>query len=286
MKAKRGFTLIEAIIALTIFTILIAALSLAMSVALKADSITHQREDDSGTVRAVFDALTRDVQAAFASPNSPASVFIAGSGGSSSGSSVGGGGLLTLTTLTQHIQADSLTSGDAQTQDQNSAPTSAGGPQSDMALVQYSLVPGSDGTQTLTRSVTPVPNAQLLSQSQNSDPQSSQTALAEHIVDLTLQFYDQNQQTERSDWDYEQANQQASNVTSSASGGTSAPTTPSTTGDSVLPLSVKATIRIKKKDGSVAEFTTTIPIVAVQPQPATNAIPTSGGTTSSATPGG
>jgi prepilin-type N-terminal cleavage/methylation domain-containing protein len=283
MATRRGFTLIEAIIALTIFTILMAALSMCVNAALSADSISHQRLDDAGTARAIFDSLTRDIQSAFASPNSPASVFIAGGGGAGNGNNISANSLLTLTTLNQHIPGDSLLTG--QSNGQSTAQTATQTPftpQSDVVLIQYALEQQSDGTTQLKRYITSVPNTQLAGPSQNDQTSMATSELADNVVDLSLQFYDRSQQTWRTDWDYEQQNQQtqsnqAQGGSNGATGGANASPQTTPTGDSGLPGAVQITLQIRTKKGGVVKFTTSVPIIAPQPQPTTNAIPTSGG---------
>jgi len=164
-------------------------------------------------------------------------------------------------------------------------------------LVQYMLVQQPDGTNRLERYSTPVPNTQNLTQVQNSSPaQNGQTGvtnpdIAENVVDITLQFYDRNQQTWRTDWDYEQQNQQqAQSQGNGAQGGGNNPnatntSASTTTGDSDLPGSVQITLQLRQKSGAIVKYTTTIPIVAPEPQPATNSIPTSGGNGTSSTGG-
>src|SRR5262245_18590019 len=81
-----GFTLMEALVALIIFGIITSAVSLSLSAAMNAHRISTERQEETGSVRALFGALTRDIQAAIASPNDPNSVFMAGTGQNSTNS--------------------------------------------------------------------------------------------------------------------------------------------------------------------------------------------------------
>ena len=84
LKASRGFTLLEALVALVIFGVLTLSLSLALTTALHAQVYAQQRQQEEGTVRAIFGSLSRDVQAAYVSLSNPAAIFIAGGGQSQS----------------------------------------------------------------------------------------------------------------------------------------------------------------------------------------------------------
>src|SRR5581483_410100 len=123
-KQARGFTLVEALIALVIFGLITFALSMSISVALRAQTVSTERQQDTGEVRAIFGQLNRDLNAASGSLNNPASAFIAG--GSQGGRNATGSGLLTLTTLSHRIEADDLAGG-------NPVTTAAPPPQSDCA---------------------------------------------------------------------------------------------------------------------------------------------------------
>src|SRR5262249_46568601 len=131
--------------------------------------------------------------------SNPASVFISGSG---QGSGLGLGGaaqsnsLLTLTTLSQRIQADDLT-------DPNQSGTPAMQPplpQSGCAVVRYDLDPQSG---MLTRIASSVPNLQTLMQM----TPGPDDLLAPDVVNLKLSFWDPNQSAWRDDWDFEQQQQ-------------------------------------------------------------------------------
>ena len=294
-----GFTLIEAIIAIVMFTFIMLAVSQAFQVSLQATAQSQRRQEDDGTVRAVFDVITRDILAGYGSANSPASVFTAGSSGSSGGS--GSTDLLTFSALTTRLQAPEIG-----TQSASGPPNSAQGvstPQSDMALVKYTFDPASG---TLYRAVSTVPSSQTLSQAAPTPDQ----AVAQNIVSIQLSFWDSTQQTWRSDWDFAQQNQigvvpvgsSASSTTStaasgsasgSASGGQSSQGTANTTatGDTALPSAVKVTVTLQQRNGQTKDYVTTIPLGASQtyldPNQTANVNsnpPTSSGSTTGGTP--
>jgi prepilin-type N-terminal cleavage/methylation domain-containing protein len=259
-RSRCGFTLMEALVALVIFGVITFALSMALSAALLAQSVSQRRQEENGTVRAVFDRITRDLQAAYASSNSSASLFMANSGQSGSpGMPSASGGLLTLSTLSHRIQADDPNATSPGSSAQTNMP---GTPQSDMGLVQYSL---DSQTGMLSRTVSTVPNLQLLTQTQSGP----ETVLATHVQALTLRFWDANAKSWREDWDYEQQNQSQSSSSGSGSsspGNSSSSSSGGGAGDANLPGAVEVTLVIRKQDGSTATFTTVVPVIVPQPQ--------------------
>lgn len=260
-KRARGFTLVEALIALVIFGLITFALSMSISVALRAQSVSTERQQDTGEVRAVFGQLNRDLNAAFGSLNSPASAFIAG--GNQGGRNATGSGLLTLTTLSHRIEADDLAGG-------NPVTTAAPPPQSDCALVRYDLDPA---TGTLARLESAVPNPQAVSQPSASPA----NVLSQRVLALNLRFWDTTNKTWRADWDFEQQNQPQQTAANPQTGQTDqSGAAGSTTGDSMLPGAVEVTLALRKSDGTPAIYTTLIPIAAPQPQPRPTTAPTNG----------
>jgi len=274
-RSRAGFTLIEALIALVMFGLITMSLAMALSAAMKAQQVSARKQDDAGTARAVFGTMTRDIEAAYGSMNSPASVFITGgaSGGGGGGSTIQTSpGLLLFSTLSHRIQDGRDMSqgpvGGMPTAAQ-SALSSDTPPQSDMALVRYNL---DSATGMLTRTAISVPYAQDLDQ-QTPGPA---VTLAQHVVSLTFRYWDFNQQNWRDSWDYEQQNQQGVTPTSAgtssatpASGATgssaSSQANQSTTGDATLPGAVEVTLVVMRENGTTANYMTTIPIVAPQP---------------------
>lgn len=267
-RQARGFTLVEALIALVIFGLITFALSMSISVALRAQSVSTQRQQDTGEVRAIFGQLGRDLNAAFGSLNSPASVFIAG--GSQDGSNATGSGLLTLTTLSHRIEADDLAGGISV------AAAQPPQPQSDCALVRYDLDPA---TGTLARLESVVPDPQAVSQPSDSPA----NVLSQRVLAFNLRFWDTTNKTWRTDWDFEQQNQPQQTATNTQTGQAGqtdqSGAADSATGDSLLPGAVEVTLALRKSDGTPAIYTTLIPIAAPQPQPRPTTAPTNGAAT-------
>ncbi len=292
--------------AMIIFGIITLALSMALAESLRAQGALQAEQEHSARLRAVFDLMTRDIQAAYGTLNSPSSVFVGGgvSSGTSSNpqSSVAPGSLLTLSSLSHHLVADELTdptaNPNAQSQSAGNGPaTGLEGPQWDGNVVRYDLDTQSG---TLRRTVSPIPNLQLLTP--QSDP-GVQTIVTDHVVSLTLRYWDGTQQTWRDNWDYEQQNQApttpqtgaaAGAAPSGASGQASTAntqTSSTSTGDTYLPSAVELTLVLRGNDGTPLTYVTLIPVVA--PQPETNATGTaaptppagSTGTTGSTTGG-
>ena len=298
-RSRRGFTLIEALVALLMFTVIMASLSLAFSTLTKTHNRSTARQDDNASVRVIFDALRRDIQAAYASTYDPMSVFIgnsAGSGGGSSQSStgsstttVGSPGLLTFTTNSYRIQADELNQGGG-AQGTSAIGGNAGAtdssnvtPQAGFQIVRYDLESASGN---LLRSVFTAPNLTLVQAPSPGDPGS---VLASGITNIQFQFWDPNQNTWRDSWDYEQSNlttsqANSSSATGGATGGTSAGTSAgtssststastsyttltgttigATTGDVTFPTAVQVTIEKLDSNGQRVTYTTIIPVAA------------------------
>jgi hypothetical protein len=282
-RTRPGFTLLEALLALVIFTIISFAMSLAISAVFQAQAAAQKREDEATTIRAVFGFLTRDLQAAFISPNNPAAVFIAEgsqSGGIASRTSGGStGSLLMLTTLAHRITMEDPTVGLTGTPN----PDAPAVPQADFELVRYDIDPASG---TLFRTVSAVPNLETVGQPQPTP----QSLLAERIIALNLRFWDAEQKAFRNEWDYQQENQaqESGDPGTGLPGETPVPAMNTATGDTALPAAVEVTLIMQRKDGSTATFMTMIPVVAPRPsqtpaQPTTN--PT-GGTGGTGAPGG
>lgn len=298
-RNKRGFTLIEALIALIMFGIIMSALSFMFAALTKAQTSSESHQTDNGTVRVIFDDIKRDIQGGYASANDPASVFIGG-GGSSSGGGGGSGtsqntvsspGLLTLSTCSYRIQADELNSTDSS----NAASSLPGQqtssiPQSGMQIVRYDLDTGSSQ---LSRSVVTVPNLQLVQPTTPNDPS---TTIGTGIVSITFQFWDPTQSTWRDSWDYEQSVQAAAAAAttgtgastgaagatgSAATGADQTAATNTTNGDTAFPTAVQVTLVRVDSSGRQATYMTSFPVVAgqpfVDPSKQKNAAPTTGG---------
>ncbi len=283
-----GFTLLEALVALIIFGIIMAAMSNAMSGALRARAVAEQRQEDSATARAVFATLGRDLISAYGSNYDPNSVFMTGNGSGTSGSAGGASGapLLTFASMVQRVvTSDPNVDPNSSISPSGGAPMSLGSsssgsndpPQNTVALIRYDLDRQSGS---LTRIVQAIPNLQLIQQASPAP----QNVVATHVVDLQIQFWDPNQQTWRGDWDFEQQNLPApdtaaqtmnfptstntSTSSSSSSSSTSNPTNPNSTGSSdvELPTAVQITVKFQRSDGSISTMTTVLPIAAQQIQ--------------------
>jgi len=266
---RSGFTLLEAIIAIVMFTFIMLAVSQAFQISLQSMARGQARQNDDGTVRAIFDVITRDILAGYASPNSPSSVFMT----SSSSGNATPGNLLTFTALTTRLQAPEL---DTQSSTASVNPGNAqdsSQPQSDMSFVYYNFDPSSG---TLYRMVNPLPSQQNLTPPAPTPDQ----AIAQNIVSIQFDFWDPTQGNWRTDWDYEQQNQigvtPLSSGTSSVQLGAApagASTTPSgsqgtpnttATGDTYLPSAVKITVTLKLSNGQAQDYVTSIPLGASQ----------------------
>ena len=293
--SKRGFSLLEVLVALVIFGIITLALSGAMTAGLRGRVLAEQRQEDSESTRGVFSILGRDLQSAYGSMYDPNSLFMTGGSGGSSGQSSSSGALLTLSTQSHRITTtDSGVDPTVDTGQAGSSPFSSaqsGGndpPQQSVALVRYDLNPQAG---TLSRHEQLVPNAQTIQQA-TPDPQE---IIANNIVSLKIQLWDPNTQSWRDSWDFEQPNLPApdtaastmgfpapaasSNTASATSGtsGTSAtsatpanPNLPSAsstgTGDVGLPSAVQIMLTIRKANGTPGTYTTILPIASPRVQ--------------------
>ena len=301
------------------FTVIMSSLSFAFSTLSKTQTSSTAKQEDNASVRVVFDALKRDIQAAYASTTDPASVFIGNSAGSSSGgtSQTGGSantttvsspGLLTFTTSSYRIQAEELNqAGGAQgtstigASGQNGSQT--GTPQAGYQVVRYDVDSASGN---LLRSVVSVPNLTLVTAPPQGDPGS---ILASGITSIQFQFWDPVQNSWRDSWDYEQSNitpaQSVSTGTTGATGGTtggtsagstassssasntyttlSGATISASTGDVTFPTAVQITIEKINAYGQRVSYTTIIPIAAGLPYADTSTLKN---TTSSSTTSG
>ena len=316
---SRGFTLIEALVALVIFGIITAALSMALSTALSAQvRIAAYRRQDA-EVRSVFRYLSRDFAAAYASPNDPNSMFIAGTSPQAQQNQSYDPGLVTLETMDARIPNSDPSidpalqqgaSGPGSGQFASGVSGSAGQsgnvqPSWDCALVRYSL----DAQGALRRSSVAVPSVQTLQQAASESGQQptsgipagimqSNVAIAHNVKQVEFEFYDPTQQTWRSEWDFEQpqyviylqqqaqANSAASGSSSSASSSSAASSVSngSSTGDNQLPPFVRVTVTMSVPNGGTKSYTSTFSVTSPQPvQP--NTPPPAQSTTSGSSSG-
>src|SRR5262249_14706660 len=162
----------EVLVSLVIFGIITLALSMALGESLRTQAQLKAQQEHSARIRAVFDLMTRDIEAAYATLNSSSSVFIGGGSGSNGGhtaSSIAPGSLLTFSSLSHRIVADELSASSMTGGSNVALPADAasqnGAPQWECNLVRYDL---DTRAGTLRRTVTAIPNLQLLAA--NPDP--------------------------------------------------------------------------------------------------------------------
>lgn len=244
-RLRPGFTLLEALVAMTIFAIISVALALSISTALQAHAAGERRQEESGAVRGVFSTLTRDLVAAYGSVNSTISQFVAP--GPQAGGTSSAGPLVTLTTLSQRIDLVQATD----TRVLQDASRQARPIQCDCALVQYFFDPANG---VLSRSATAaVANPQDPAQpAVRPEP----VPLANELASLELRFYDSSTNSWRTDWNYLQSNQPNT--------GSSAPAQPAAgTGDAAMPAAVEVTLTLRPKPGASmpARYTTIISLM-------------------------
>lgn len=262
-NARRGFSLLEALLALVIFTLISFAISLALSTVFQAQAAARRREEEAEVVRAVFGFLTRDLSAAFASASNPAAVFVAGGAALPGTPQRASGSLLLLSTLAHRIDFT-----DGQTAAAGSSAVTM--PQADFMLVRYDYDPA---TGSVFRTTATVPNLEVIERLQPSP----EALLAERVTGLLLRFWDAEQRGWRTDWNYQQRNRQQQ----TPDGNNPAELqTEVITGDTGLPAAVEITLTLARKDGTTGIYTTTVPVAASQPfAPATAPTGTSPATT-------
>lgn len=258
---QQGFTLIEVIVALTMFGVIMTAVTFAVSAVLQASQRSQQRLNASTDARGLLSFLGHDLQAAFASTQNPSSVFI-GNGGDGANNSIGNMGVLTLATSLHRIDAPELDDTGSSTA-QPASPNGQGmsPPQSDVEMIRYDFDPE---TKVVSRQHSGVPNLKLLAQ-QTSLPE---TVIARNVLEFRLRFWDAESRQWRQSWDFQQANQKTEGAGASGQGNggnNSKSNNSETKGDDMLPSAVEITITIRQSDGSPSTYTTVIPIHATQP---------------------
>ncbi len=308
-RSSTGFTLLEALVALIIFTIITTTLGMVLASTANTSERIRGYQDSDRDVRAAFGFLAHDLAAAYASTTDPNSLFLAGTSAQAPNSPLSSydPGLLTFDTFTGRITTtdpnlNPMLGSPSQPSGSSTAADSAQQtalPQSRELWVRYSLQPD----QTLLRQTLNVPSLQTLqsSMSQQNDPSQPPGVLLHNVQSLTLQFWDPSQNEWRTEWDFEQplyqqnlaAQQQSSSgsATGASNAGSSAASSSSSsssqTGDMQLPPFVKATIVLSGPQGQPETFTSILPVNAPMPLEAnTQQAETSSSTANSSGTGG
>lgn len=249
---RAGFTLAEALVAMTMLTIITAATTFALSASLRSREVLTRNSDLENEGRTALRLLARDLRSAYASTYNPNTFFVA--------QGTDAGTLMQFTTLARHIAASPAS---VDTLQQTAAPPV---PQSGIALVSYSFDPDAG---TLSRCETSIPNPDTLPDA--SDPS---TIIARHILEVSINFLDANGNL-RPYWNF--TNQQAAAQSGTGSPGAS---TASAEEDTTLPLAVQIQLRVGTPGGPARIFSTTVTPLTPQPMAvgqSPQAAPSSGG---------
>jgi len=248
---RRGFTLLEMLVALTMLALLTSAAGLAISVAVRQHAQARSYLNELEEERAVLGTMVRDIRHACVSSDNPDSIFLA------SGTQTGA--VLTLTTRAARLDPGDLTSSTGSSADE----TAGWRPQSDVAVVQYFLDPEA---RTLSRCVSTTPGATDLP-----EPGSPTTILSRNVAAVEFEFVDE-QQSVRTDWTYAASSETAL--------GAEVDTAQS---DSSLPRAVRLRITLVGPDRRPTVLTTTVAPVTPEPAPKGQTPPQ---TTTQVQPGG
>jgi type II secretory pathway pseudopilin PulG len=244
-QGTEAYTLIEMLIALTMFAVITVATGLVLNGAIRAHESTQARIDEATELRALFGTLGRDLRAVYTVASGPNSYFVAPGSGS--------GTILTFTTLASRIKPDSSTTACGPT-----GGTQASQPQSDVWLVSYVY---NQETGVLSRCVTTVPNPDTIPQDE-----SLLTEVARGIRSIQVNFPDP-VNGDRSDWNY-MVDTSATAGSGSTGTSTSTSTTSTQTTDTTLPSAVQVTIVRDSKAGPPVTQTFTVALMNSTPQPA------------------
>src|SRR5438094_419748 len=123
-RARRGYTLVETIVAMLIFALISAATTFALNTAIRGQRTAQRKADEIQEARTVLAVMSRDFRGAYASKANPNTFFV--SNGSDNAPSV------SFTTLTHHVYAP-LADSSGNPIDPTTIP-----PQSDVSVVHYS----------------------------------------------------------------------------------------------------------------------------------------------------
>ena len=237
---RRGYTLIEVLVALTMFAFITLATSFALGAALRGNAKLQSSADEMQEIRSIMAILTRDIRAAYAVTGNVNHLFT--SGGSDSTT------ILQFSAMSHRISSPP-TNADGSSNQADLNPF----PQADVSILSYNFDPQ---TNVLSRIETNVPNADLIQQS-NGLPE---TVLSNRVQNIQFQYYDPTQTSYRGDWNYTNSASSSTGASSTASSGT--------TGDTTLPPSVQVAIDLISKDGQPIHYETTIALATFNPAPA------------------
>jgi hypothetical protein len=246
------------------------AIAAALNAGLQASSGAGQRSLTDARIRVIFDALTRDIQSAYASSTNPWSVFTTNTtigGQSSSGSTI-----LTLMTLGQRITSDPP----GGSQSSMASPDSGVVPQSDIGMVRWDF---DSSSHHLSRITNRVPSVTSLMQA----VPAPEDLVDDNVQEVDFSFYDSVQQQWQNTWDLQPlqtASSTSTSSTGSTTGATSTASTASTTSaaaasspvstasqasaqgqNSYLPQLVKITVILLDANGTPQTYTTQVPLV-------------------------
>lgn len=244
--STRGYTLIEMLVAMTMFALVTVATSYALTAGIRAHQNSQRKARELEERAAISRVLTRDLIEATATTGNQYSQFLAT--GSQNGT------LLTLTTLAHRMQLPDETSMDTGTDDPNLSNMK---PQSDVVAVTYMY---DSTTHTLSR-IEMIP----YSLDDPSQQDQSQNILSRHVASISFQFLDSSGQ-QRTDWYY--TNQSSSTSSSTSSSSSSNSSSSSQDGDTELPTAVQITIEMDTEEGAPLRFTNTVALATPQPLPA------------------
>jgi prepilin-type N-terminal cleavage/methylation domain-containing protein len=242
-QARRGYTLVEVMVALVLMAIISIATGFAMSMALRNDASARARTDAAEEARSVLSVLVKDLRNAYASSGNAASCFIA-SGGDE-------GEVLRLTTTNVRLRQVAPES------DLLQEPP----PQSDVGTVTYTL---NHSEQTLYRTVSAEPIDEF-----GASP-GPLNLLSRRVTGLTLRLV-ASDGSERSDWSYE--------ATTGAAGAQDATLAQ---GDTELPTLAEVTVELAGDRGALHTASAMVNIITPSPQergqaPAAASPPAAGG---------
>ncbi|MGC8666733.1 MAG: PulJ/GspJ family protein [Chthonomonadales bacterium] len=240
-RRRGGFTLAEALVAMTMLTIITAATTFALSASLRSREALSRQTELETEGRTALRLLADDLRSAYASTYNPNTFFIAQ--GTDTGT------LVQFTTLAHHITAGPVSTDPLQA---SAAPPF---PQGGIAMVVYSFDPDAG---TLSRGETSLPNPDTLP-----DPSDPSTVVARHVLEVSINYLDANGNL-RPYWNF--ANQQAAAQASAV--GVAPGSTATGDEDTTLPLAVQIQIRVGTPDGRTAAFATTVTPLTPQPMAA------------------